>query len=272
MDEKLERAWRAELYPGRIVAYDVSGHSGEIRSLHFGNGERDARPWIDVWNLNRGYEREEWSLAHIALRRPRTCKRWPRPFRYARLTPTFHCHCPRGKLIVKGPHDVICNRCGCAIGSESYPDRFQEASRKLAKVYGLPEAKASEKRILPAGGRVKLVEYEEQIFRRTYVKESPKEAKQFRAKVDEILKRVDAESKAKGWGVKVMKARKPVVRYPRQKVLKRPDKPVPKDGDRSFAAWSDIIMYGNAEGKERARLTKVYKSLSVKQTDKKRGK
>lgn len=85
------------------------------------------KPWgVDVFNRNRGCEKEEWSFSAITVRVPRLVKRYPRPVRIPRETPTLLCHCRIGKLEVQG-EEVICQRCGNPISTESFPNRIRRA-------------------------------------------------------------------------------------------------------------------------------------------------
>jgi hypothetical protein len=112
---------------GDRVVQTASGYTGEIYQMF---------PWgVQVWNPDRGNERENWSWAMITVRTPRLVKRYPRPFRWPREIPTEQCHCKIGRMEVEGEHEVRCTRCKKLVGSEAYPRRFLRASKLLRSAY-----------------------------------------------------------------------------------------------------------------------------------------
>ena len=89
---------------------------------------------VQVWNT-KDYNRENWYWSIVSLRTPRSIKRYPRPLRFPRETPTEVCHCPSGREVVEGEHEVRCLKCSKLIGSESFPKRFRRAEVRLRKAY-----------------------------------------------------------------------------------------------------------------------------------------
>jgi hypothetical protein len=107
------------LVPGSRVVHQVSGWG------------------VQVFNLDRRFERENWTWAMFTIRLPRLMKRYPRPLRWPRLKPSQQCHCRIGKLEVldvnKG--QVKCLRCGFYIGTESMPGRFAKGIKLLRRAH-----------------------------------------------------------------------------------------------------------------------------------------
>jgi len=115
---------QSEAHVGALVVHKVANHTGEIYRV---------KPWgVLVFNRNRGCEKEEWSFSAITVRVPRLVKRYPRPVRIPRETPTLLCHCRIGKLEVQG-EEVICQRCGNPISTESFPNRIRRAAELFRK-------------------------------------------------------------------------------------------------------------------------------------------
>jgi len=141
------RWWLSQVFPGRRVIEKTSGHTGEIYQIFpFG---------VQVWNMDTGYNRENWVWSMMTLRHPRLVKRYPRPFRWPREKLTEVCHCKVGRMEVEGHGKVRCTRCKYLVGSESYPNRLERASGFLRKAY--PEASRpktqTSKSLLPPGTR-----------------------------------------------------------------------------------------------------------------------
>ena len=108
------------------VVHTVSGNTGEIYKFL---GE-----WgVQVWNTDRGYERENWWWGSVTVRTPRRIKRYPRPFRWPRTEKTLVCHCKIGKMAVLTANTVGCQRCGYLVGDESFPRRIVRATEMLRK-------------------------------------------------------------------------------------------------------------------------------------------
>lgn len=130
-----------ELFPGKRVVHKVYLYTGEIYKM--------KPTWAEVWNIDRGYEREEWPLGNIAIRTPRLIKRWPRPLRFPREVPSSVCHCKIGRMVVEGPNEIRCTRCTFLIGEESFPRRIRRAEKFLRKAYPSPRPKSKVRRRIP---------------------------------------------------------------------------------------------------------------------------
>jgi hypothetical protein len=115
------------LVPGHRVVEVRAGMTGEIyKVFHWG---------VQVFNLDRQCEMEEWPWSMFTVRTPCTIVRYPRSLRFPRLVPSQQCHCIRGKLEVEGVGKVRCCKCGFLVGSESFPHRFAKAVKLLRKTY-----------------------------------------------------------------------------------------------------------------------------------------
>lgn len=124
----LEKFWVPKIIPE--ITRVVDKHTGRTATVY----KVLPQYGVQVWVKQRGNERENWPWSWITLRRPRRIKRYPRPFRFARLAPSGHCHCRIGKMeIASLPRTVKCLRCGNLIGSESFPSRFRRAEAMLKK-------------------------------------------------------------------------------------------------------------------------------------------
>lgn len=126
------------------VVNTVTGHSGRVHKFlpKFG---------VQVWNL-KDFNRENWYWHIVNLRTPRSIKRYPRPLRFPRETPSAICHCPSGKEEVKG-ETVRCLKCGKPIGTESFPKRLRRAEVKYRKQYAIRLAKANSRSEVQKGIR-----------------------------------------------------------------------------------------------------------------------
>lgn len=106
------------------VVNTVTEHSGRVHKIlpQFG---------VEVWNL-KDFNRERWYWSIVQIRTPRTIKRYPRPLRFPRETPSPICHCPSGKEKVVR-ETVVCLKCGKPLGTESFPKRLRRAEVKYRK-------------------------------------------------------------------------------------------------------------------------------------------
>lgn len=137
-----------KLLMGNRVVHKVSGNTGEIHKF--------IGVWgVQVWNLDRGCERENWWWASVLIRIPRNIKRYPRPFRFPRLEKTLVCHCKIGKMVVEGPNKVRCTRCKKLVGDESFPRRIVRASGMLRKVDQVPRKKTPKRKVVPKRAKAK---------------------------------------------------------------------------------------------------------------------
>lgn len=139
--EAISAAWRKQVYIGAEVVLKSAGITGVVR---------EVKPWgVEVWANHRGQVREFWSWEQILKRRPRSIKRYPRLFRFPRLTPSVQCHCKSGAMErIKGRYDQVrCKnkRCQKLIGNEAFPSRFRNATKLLYEA-----ALANQKRKGPA--------------------------------------------------------------------------------------------------------------------------
>jgi hypothetical protein len=146
------------LIPGvSWVVNTVTGHTGQVYKMlpKFG---------AQVWN-KKDQTRENWFYSILTVRIPRSIKRYPRPLRFARETPTNQCHCPSGREKVENEHSVRCLKCKQLIGSESFPKRLARAEVKLRKAYlrrikkensrgKVSSGKPRPRKAVPARGRV----------------------------------------------------------------------------------------------------------------------
>lgn len=111
---------------GDRVVHKPSGCTGEVRVV--------IPEWgVEVWVLDHNNARERWWWDSMTVRIPRKIRRFPRPFRFARLRPTKCCHCIAGRLVVLGANKVRCNRCKNLIGSESFPNRIKRSAAMLKR-------------------------------------------------------------------------------------------------------------------------------------------
>lgn len=134
---------------GDRVVYRTSGSTGEVRVI--------IPDWgVEVWVRDHNNARERWWWDSITTRIPRVIKRYPRPFRFARLQPSKCCHCPEGVMVaiprknkksihrmaikrkmevvnVASGYGVRCNWCNSLIGSESFPERIRRARTSLKR-------------------------------------------------------------------------------------------------------------------------------------------
>ena len=126
------------------VVNTVTCHSGRVHKIlpKFG---------VQVWNL-KDFNRENWYWSIVNLRSPRSIKRYPRPLRFPRDTPSPICHCPSGKEEVKGD-TVVCLKCGKPIGTESFPKRLRRAGVKYRKQMLIRLAKANPRSEVQKGVR-----------------------------------------------------------------------------------------------------------------------
>lgn len=126
------------------VVNTVTCHSGRVHKIlpKFG---------VQVWNL-KDFNRENWYWSIVNLRTPRSIKRYPRPLRFPRETPSAICHCPSGKEKVQRDK-VVCLKCGQPIGTESFPKRLRRAEVKYRKQMLIRLAKASSRSKIQKGVR-----------------------------------------------------------------------------------------------------------------------
>lgn len=131
---------------GDRVVFKSSGSTGEVRVV--------IPDWgVEVWVPDHNNARERWWWDSLTIRIPRKIKRYPRPFRFARLQPTQCCHCPEGVMLpiirknkktihkravnrrmeVLDEHRVRCYWCDFLIGSESFPHRIERAKKLLRR-------------------------------------------------------------------------------------------------------------------------------------------
>jgi hypothetical protein len=140
-----------KLLMGSRVVHKVSGNTGEIYKF--------IGVWgVQVWNLDRSHERENWWWNSVMVRIPRRIKRYPRPFRFPRLEKTQICHCRIGKMAVEGPNQVRCNRCKNLVGDESFPRRIIRATSMLRKADNPkfpPKKKTPKRKVVPKRAKAK---------------------------------------------------------------------------------------------------------------------
>jgi len=113
---------------GDRVVHKPSGCTGEVRVI--------IEYWgVEVWVPEHNNNKERWWWDSITVRMPRKIKRYPRPFRFARLQPTKCCHCQVGRMVVVGEKQdkVRCTKCKFLVGSESFPHRIERARGLLRR-------------------------------------------------------------------------------------------------------------------------------------------
>jgi len=177
------------LLVGSRVVQTASGYTGEIyKAFEWG---------VQVWNLDRGNERENWTWSMVTVRNPRSIKRYPRPLRFPRDVHYPVCHCKIGRMEVIGENKVKCARCKNLIGSESFPRRIQRATQLLRREASQRPKKQDSKRVERRKQKVSRPRKTRKAARRVGVRRPSKKVTRRRLLRQPAKKRKEARRRAK---------------------------------------------------------------------------
>ena len=185
----MEKEKGVMLLVGSRVVQTASGYTGEIyKAFEWG---------VQVWNLDRGNERENWTWSMVTVRNPRSIKRYPRPLRFPRDVHYPVCHCKIGRMEVIGENKVKCARCKNLIGSESFPRRIQRATQLLRREASQRPKKQDSKRVERRKQKVSRPRKTRKAARRVGVRRPSKKVTRRRLLRQPAKKRKEARRRAK---------------------------------------------------------------------------